>query len=636
MVHLKYMEEICEYCGTEIPTELLNTTNIDEAIYCQNCGVEIRNERHETIEDENRNNDINQTNGVFPRVYKRLRNRKSPIERVFKDSDFPVRFKDNFKIVVARLVFPHIRSLEYETTQIRGELELNQETIDDLYEKINPVMDHQVRVKDKFIINLYNMREKEFDKWLKILQKKIKVNNRYSHDFVLYLRWLIREVFIIVTELWDDPELPRFEGVIRDDLKAFESNLTSYVRFYNTMGLNASTRGRTRYRNPPRHIDLNSYIRPILDKYLKSIKSRQKQLKLNVNQNFITLRTRKMIDIYINRGLYDYVGTVYRIIEKSTGKMLYGFTLDPLSVRWQNYKDFSLKNRDSGSLLPIERVIVNAIEMGKNPDDTFLVKPVEICFDYNTLRIREDYWINKHDTRNPNKGFNSYRGGGGGPKIHLPIGIIVGYVAKGFKATKISKLLLDEHNILVGRRTVSRRINEYWGGLFDARRRFLRPVLEELIKTGYNSNDIVKAFGKKGRNIVDRLIPSIFGVDSFNKARGIYLLRIIEKLVIEGLGPVAMARRLEYFGEAEIVNRIAEEWGSLKQAQEILWRPIIIQSFRDGMSGPDILLSLGYKETTAKKKHNQIFTRLFWGMKTEDVRIFANSFRLGIKDYSQR
>ena len=132
MVHLKYMEEICEYCGTEIPTELLNTTNIDEAIYCQNCGVEIRNERHETIEDENRNNDINQTNGVFPRVYKRLRNRKSPIERVFKDSDFPVRFKDNFKIVVARLVFPHIRSLEYETTQIRGELELNQETIDDL------------------------------------------------------------------------------------------------------------------------------------------------------------------------------------------------------------------------------------------------------------------------------------------------------------------------------------------------------------------------------------------------------------------------------------------------------------------------------------------------------------------------
>ena len=218
------MEETCRYCGTEIPTELLNTTNSNDSIVCQNCGVKISNKPHETIEDDNRSDDNNQTNGFFRRVYEKLRNRKSPIERIFYDSDFPIRFKDDFKIVVSRLVYPHIQSLKYESIQDKEGLELNQEILDDLYEKINPIMDHRVNVKDKFLINLYNMRVKEFDKWLKVLQKKIKVNNKYSQDFVLYLRWLISEAFIIITELWDEPELARFEEVIRDDLKTFELN----------------------------------------------------------------------------------------------------------------------------------------------------------------------------------------------------------------------------------------------------------------------------------------------------------------------------------------------------------------------------------------------------------------------------
>ncbi|MFW9864890.1 MAG: hypothetical protein ACFFEN_02230 [Candidatus Thorarchaeota archaeon] len=302
--------------------------------------------------------------------------------------------------------------------------------------------------------------------------------------------------------------------------------------------------------------------------------------------------------------------------------------MDTLNVRWQNYKKFALKNKHLRNLLPIEQAILDTIDSGLNPDDAFITRPVEICFDYNTLRERENYWINKHDTRNPRKGFNSYRGGGGGPKIHLPIGIIAGYIAKGFKATKIAGLFFTEQNILIGRKTVSRRIDEYWGGFDKARQLFLKPVLKELIKSGYNSHDISVAFGKKGRNIVERLIPSLFDVDSFGEARRVFLVEIIEKLIIEGLGPVGMAKRLKNFGENEIAARISEEWGSLREAQKVLWRPIIIQSFKDGMSGPDILLSLGYKESTAKKKHNQIFERLFWGMSTEEVKEFAMSYPL--------
>ncbi|MFW9882210.1 MAG: hypothetical protein ACFFG0_54805 [Candidatus Thorarchaeota archaeon] len=217
------MIEVCKYCGCKLPSELLNTINIGESILCENCGTETINDGNEIAEVDIRGVNNNQTHGFFLRVYENVRNRKSPIERVYKDSDFPIRFKDNFKIVVSRLIYSHIRTLEPESNKCVEKLELNQEILDDLYEKVSPIINQ--RVKDKFLINLHRMRVKEFDKWLKLLQKKIKVNNRFYQDFVIYMRWLIREAFIIIIKLWDESELPIFERVIRDDLKAFKFNL---------------------------------------------------------------------------------------------------------------------------------------------------------------------------------------------------------------------------------------------------------------------------------------------------------------------------------------------------------------------------------------------------------------------------
>ena len=139
-----------------------------------------------------------------------------------KDSDFPVRFKVDLKTVVSRLIYPHIRSLECDPTQDTEGMVLNKEILDDLYVKISPIMNKQVN--DKFLINLNNISAKEFDKWLDLLQKKIKLNNSFHKDFTSYLRWMIRKVFIIITKLWDNPELPRFEQTIRDDLKMFLFN----------------------------------------------------------------------------------------------------------------------------------------------------------------------------------------------------------------------------------------------------------------------------------------------------------------------------------------------------------------------------------------------------------------------------
>lgn len=229
---------------------------------------------------------------------------------------------------------------------------------------------------------------------------------------------------------------------------------------------------------------------------------------------------------------------------------------------------------------------------------------------------------------NPVKGFNSRGGGSGGPKIHLPLEILIDYIARGYHITDITKFLLKDHGFSLGKNTVSRWIIEYFGGLEKARELFLRPVLEELMKEGYNSNDITEVFGTRGRNIVDRIIPQLFDSPSFREARRIFLIEILEDLIIEGLGQTAMADRLQRFGLTEIDNAIKEEWGSLKDAQKFFWRPIIIQRFKDGWNGKDILISLGYAKSTVRAKHDQIFARLFWGMSMSQVEDFAKSFLL--------
>jgi len=383
-----------------------------------------------------------------------------------------------------------------------------------------------------------------------------------------------------------------------------------------------------RYLNNPKSIVLDNYVKPVVDKYMDSVKMRQKQIKLKVGQPYITLKNKKMMDVYINRHLYDYIDTVYRIIEVGTGKILYGISLGSINSRWGNYKRFAEKHRHSRYILPIEEAILQAKDSGKDFDMAFIIKPIEICFDLNTLRTREDFWIQRHDTMNPAKGFNCRGGGGGSPKVNLPLDLLIKYIAKGYHVTEIANALRRHHRIFVNRKTVSRRINEYFGNYYKARERFLKPVLEHLLKEGYNSNDISAAFGTRGRNIIDRLIPQLFNVKSFKDARRLFLTEILEDLIIEGLGQTAMANRLDGFGWTEIDNAIKNEWGSLKDAQKTLWRPIIIQRFKDGWDGKDILLSLGYSATTVKAKYNKIFGRLFWGMTMEEVKNFAISFIL--------
>ncbi|MFX1476811.1 MAG: hypothetical protein ACFFCI_01645 [Promethearchaeota archaeon] len=118
---------------------------------------------------------------------------------------------------MARLLYPHIRDITGNSVTDRSEL--TKSIIDRLFEKINPIF--HMRIDTVYLTNLHKMSIKEFESWLKKLQAKLRVSNKFHHNFTIYLRWLIREVFVIVTEIGDTAPPSKFEQVILNELKKF-------------------------------------------------------------------------------------------------------------------------------------------------------------------------------------------------------------------------------------------------------------------------------------------------------------------------------------------------------------------------------------------------------------------------------
>jgi len=220
---------ICKYCGWEFPSGLLQSiTENSDSVFCENCGTELMNENFisDTIESEGMSEKDTKRKKkkrpLFSKVYEYIRNTKSPIARVLLDSDFTKLFKDSFIIVMSRVIYSHLRAFELESVIDIKTMELTKEVLDKLSKSISPVL--TMRIKREYLGNLRIINTKDFEKWLKKLHTKLKLNKKYRQDFIIYLRWLINEVYIIVSDLWNAPNLPKFERVIRNDLRSFISN----------------------------------------------------------------------------------------------------------------------------------------------------------------------------------------------------------------------------------------------------------------------------------------------------------------------------------------------------------------------------------------------------------------------------
>ncbi|MFW9876038.1 MAG: hypothetical protein ACFFG0_23290, partial [Candidatus Thorarchaeota archaeon] len=169
----------CKYCGWKIPPDLIQIqSKSHQSLCCEYCGSELSiNEYIQSSEGSNTQpetpsepNKKQKFRSFLRNLYEKLPYEKNPIIKVARDSDFSENFKQNFIIVMARLLYPHIRDITGNS--VADKPELTKSIIDRLFEKINPIF--HMRIDTVYLTNLHKMSIKEFEGWLKKLQAKLR------------------------------------------------------------------------------------------------------------------------------------------------------------------------------------------------------------------------------------------------------------------------------------------------------------------------------------------------------------------------------------------------------------------------------------------------------------------------------
>ncbi|MFX1489232.1 MAG: hypothetical protein ACFFBI_08800 [Promethearchaeota archaeon] len=218
----------CKYCGWKIPPDFFQFQyESHQSLCCEYCGSELPIDEYISIhssegsdtqpEPPPKPNKKQKFKSFLRNLYEKLPYEKNPIIKVARDSDFSENFKQNFIIVIARLLYPHIS--EIKESSVIDKPELTKGIIDKLFEKISPIF--HMRIQTVYLTNLHKISIKEFEGWLKKLQTKLRLSKNFNWDFVIYIRFIIREVFEIIAEIEDANSFPKFKKVVLNDLKAF-------------------------------------------------------------------------------------------------------------------------------------------------------------------------------------------------------------------------------------------------------------------------------------------------------------------------------------------------------------------------------------------------------------------------------
>lgn len=213
----------CRFCNSTFSHEILIKINADEDdVYCENCGDIVKRVQNSlNIAAKKRSKPIIEITPI--RVQEKIKQHQDapnfPIGRIFYDPDFPLIFKSNFVIVFSRLVCFAALRLEQGGEIDLGESDIPENAMNDLYMATRRIQDKQINAD--FLINLRKISKKDFEGNLKKLQSKIQSNRLYLEDFHVYTRWLIRKVYLIISDTLNRENLSKIDLTIYRDLKAF-------------------------------------------------------------------------------------------------------------------------------------------------------------------------------------------------------------------------------------------------------------------------------------------------------------------------------------------------------------------------------------------------------------------------------
>ena len=229
MVEDKSRSQRCRFCNSSFSDDILSKIKSKkDDVYCENCGDLIQKVHtnynfnpSEFLENEVKTNTKDIQIKLPQKEVKPNPNALHyPIGRVFYDNDFPLTFKSNFIIVFSRLICFHALHLERVGQIQLEESDVPENALNDLYMSTRHVQD--MRIQPEFLNNLHEISKDEFEVYLKKFQAKIQSNRQYLEDFHVYTRWLIRTVYLLISDGFNKEDISKFERTIIKDLKKFE------------------------------------------------------------------------------------------------------------------------------------------------------------------------------------------------------------------------------------------------------------------------------------------------------------------------------------------------------------------------------------------------------------------------------
>ncbi len=243
---------------------------------------------------------------------------------------------------------------------------------------------------------------------------------------------------------------------------------------------------------------LETLVKSVKDSFVKDLKKRRRQVTLTFGSPFVTLTNQKLTKRYLNRAKYNFAGIIYKIRDIVSGRYYYGLTTETLTKRWNGHLRYANIYSDSNSLdYLIYDLKSKLISQGYSKGQAYGIiskrferTPIEVCFDFLSLVQREKFYISKAQSTNPSMCFNIHPGGSGVSLVsYISLENLIIGLAKGISLTAIA----TDIGVPVG--SLTHYVNNFWGGYYNALDLFLKPVVEELIKKGYDRKYIAAALG---------------------------------------------------------------------------------------------------------------------------------------------
>ncbi|MHA2039166.1 MAG: hypothetical protein ACW98X_22295 [Promethearchaeota archaeon] len=357
----------CTYCGWKFPADFVkNVSEQSDTVFCENCGTEIANSNHisEEIIDSSQLKAKSKTkstgkdkkNSKASRIYEKLKQEKDPIDRILDDADFPLIFKENFNLVICRIIFDSLSDLVDISLLKTRQIELSEDLTSKIENDLEPTMN--MRINDGFLTNLHKIPRKVFENHLKRFQSKIKRKARFRNDFRVFLRWLIKMVYEILSYSSDPEDLPKMEQIILKDLKSFGLTQDSHINSLNEPPLFSN--------NIEQKI---SPLKPLKVQQINNIKDASLYLKNVIMTDLIekNLTIEGYIPakrVLIRSGHYSFMSVIKR------NNLNYEDILKCADLKKKKKRKgkwaFLIYNHETGEALPEEEALQLVIEFFKN------------------------------------------------------------------------------------------------------------------------------------------------------------------------------------------------------------------------------------------------------------------------------